>query len=194
LQPHRVDVELASQPSGRSLQVNGETFAAPKTLVSWEGYELDVYAPSPQTSAGKSYLFGSWSDGGAQRHGVTTGAQPSTYAATFKACTIGGTPGNDTLTGTSGSDLICGLGGDDTIYAQGGNDTIEGMGGNDTARGGGGADQVRGGPNADSLYGGDGNDSLNSKDRVNGNDSLDGGTGTDTKVTDATEKSLVGFP
>jgi glucose/arabinose dehydrogenase/PKD repeat protein len=194
LQPHRVDVTLASQPSGLSLQANGEAFAAPKTLVSWEGYKLNVYAPSPQTSAGTPYLFGSWSDGGAQRHDVTTEAQPSTYAATFKACTIGGTPGNDTLNGTSGSDFICGLGGDDTIYAQGGNDTIEGMGGNDTARGGSGADQVKGGPDADSLYGGDGNDSLNSKDRVNGNDSLDGGAGTDTKVTDATEKSILRFP
>jgi len=30
---------------------------------------------------------------------------------------------------------------------------------------------------------------------VNGNDTLDGGAGTaDTKVTDTTEKSIVGFP
>jgi hypothetical protein len=29
---------------------------------------------------------------------------------------------------------------------------------------------------------------------VCGNDSLDGGAGTDTKVTDPTEKSIVGFP
>jgi hypothetical protein len=29
---------------------------------------------------------------------------------------------------------------------------------------------------------------------VNGNDSLDGGAGTDTKVSDATEKSIVNFP
>jgi hypothetical protein len=35
---------------------------------------------------------------------------------------------------------------------------------------------------------------INSKDGVNGNDSLDGGAGTDTKVTDATEKSIMRFP
>jgi hypothetical protein len=35
---------------------------------------------------------------------------------------------------------------------------------------------------------------LNSKDTVNGNDSLDGGAGTDTKVSDATEKSIVNIP
>ena len=53
---------------------------------------------------------------------------------------------------------------------------------------------MRGGGSADSLYGEAGNDALNSRDGVSGNDSLDGGTGTDTKVTDATEKSVVGFP
>jgi hypothetical protein len=38
------------------------------------------------------------------------------------------------------------------------------------------------------------NDALNSQDGVSGNDSLNGGAGTDTKVTDATEKSIIGFP
>ena len=45
-----------------------------------------------------------------------------------------------------------------------------------------------------SIAGQDGNDALNSQDGVSGNDSLNGGAGTDTKVTDATEKSIVGFP
>ncbi len=50
------------------------------------------------------------------------------------------------------------------------------------------------GGGADNLYGEDGDDTVNSRDSVSGNDSLDGGAGTDTKVTDATEKSIVGFP
>ena len=49
-------------------------------------------------------------------------------------------------------------------------------------------------PTADELYGQDGNDALDSRDGVSGNDSLDGGAGTDTRVTDPTEKSIVGFP
>ncbi len=53
---------------------------------------------------------------------------------------------------------------------------------------------MRGGGSADSLYGETGNDALNSRDGVSANDSLDGGTGTDTKVIDPTEKSIVGFP
>ena len=55
--------------------------------------------------------------------------------------------------------------------------------------------QRRGGyPKGDTLKGEDGNDAVNSKDNVHGNDPLDGGAGTDTKVTDTTEKSIVGFP
>jgi Ca2+-binding RTX toxin-like protein len=73
----------------------------------------------------------------------------------------------------------------DTVKALGANDIIEGMSGNDVLRGGSGADKVRGGGSADRLYGEAGNDELNS---------LDGGTGTDIKVIDATEKSIVGFP
>jgi hypothetical protein len=63
-----------------------------------------------------------------------------------------------------------------------------------TECGGAGNDQVIGSGGADSLYGQDGDDTVNSKDSVSGNDTLSGGTGTDIKITDATEKSIVGFP
>ena len=194
VQPNRVGVSFGSNPSGLSLQVDGEAFAAPRTLVSWEGYELLVNGPYPQTLSETTYVFSSWSDGKEQQHGIVTGAAPSTYTASFKACTKTGTPGDDVLDGTSSADVICGMGGNDELKGLGGNDTIEGIGGNDTLRGGGGADKVIGGGGADSLYGEDGNDALHSRDGVNANDTLDGGPGTDTKVTDATEKSMVGFP
>jgi glucose/arabinose dehydrogenase/PKD repeat protein len=186
IQPKRVDVSFATNPpSGLSVRINGQTFAAPKTLLSWEAYNLNVNAPSPQTLSEKSYVFSSWSDGKGQKHVIVTGAAPSTYTATFRACTKSGTSAGEILSGTSGADVICGLGGDDTI---------EGLGGNDVLLGGGGADAVKGNGGADSLYGEDGNDALDSLDGVNGNDSLSGGAGTDTKTTDATEKSIVGFP
>jgi hypothetical protein len=194
LQPNRVDVTFGSNPSGLSLQAEGQTFAAPRTLLSWESYKLNVNAPSPQTLSGRTHVFASWSDGKGQTHDVVTGAAPSTHTATFKACTKSGTSGADVLEGTSGADVICGLGGNDQIGGFGGNDTVEGIGGNDTLRGGGGSDTVKGGTGADSLYGEDGNDALNSRDGVSGNDSLDGGAGTDIKTTDATEKAIVGFP
>jgi Ca2+-binding RTX toxin-like protein len=176
---------LQSNPSGLSVQLNGTTFTAPRTFVSWEGYTLKVNAPSPQTLSGKPYVFSSWSDGKGRQHDIVTGATPTTYTATFKSCTKSGTSAAESLTGTSGADIICGFGG---------NDTIDGLGGNDTVLGGGGADKVKGSGGADSLYGQDGNDALDSRDGVSGNDSLSGGAGTDTKVTDATEKSIAGFP
>jgi glucose/arabinose dehydrogenase len=185
VQPNRVNVAFATNPSGLSLLINGETFTTPRTLVSWQGYRLNVSAPSPQTLSGKTYVFASWSDAKDQQHTIVTGATPSTYTATFKTCTKTGTSAAETLSGTSAADVICGMGG---------NDTIDGLGGNDTLHGGGGADTVKGSGGADSLYGNAGNDALNSRDGVSGNDSLNGGTGIDTKVTDATEKSIVGFP
>src|SRR5918994_2472857 len=168
VQPNRVNVSFASIPSGLSLLINGETFTTPKTLVSWEGYTLNVDAPSPQTLSGTSYVFSSWSDGKTQRHDIVTGAAPTTYTATFKSCTKIGTSAGETLRGTSAADVIC---------AMGGNDTIEGLAGNDMLYGGGGADNVKGNSGADSLYGQGNNDALDSLDGVSGNDTLDGGAG-----------------
>jgi glucose/arabinose dehydrogenase/PKD repeat protein len=196
LAPNTVDVVFQSRPGELDLFINGHKFDdAMRTFVSWEGYRLNVYAPSPQTSpAGVTYSFASWSDGKEQQHDIVTGATPSSYTATFKACTKTGTSAGETLEGTSGADVICGFGGNDTVRAKGSNDIIEGMGSNDVLYGGGGADKVRGGGGGDGLYGEAGNDTLDSRDGVSGNDSLDGGTGTDTKVTDTSEKSIVGFP
>jgi hypothetical protein len=120
VQPNRVDLTFATipsglSPSGLSLQADDVTFAAPKTLVSWEGYELSVNAPSPQTLSGTTHVFGSWSDGEDQTHDVVTGARPSTYTATFKTCTITGTANAETISGTSGADVICAGAGSDTI-------------------------------------------------------------------------------
>ena len=185
VQPNRVNVSFATNPSGLALLINGQTFTTPKTQVSWEGYTLKVDAPSPQTLSGRPYVFSSWSDGKGSQHDIFTGATPGTYTATFKTCTKSGTSAGETLNGTSATDIICGYGG---------NDTIDGFGANDSLLGGGGADKLKGSGAADSLYGQDGNDALNSRDGVSANDSLNGGSGTDTKVTDATEKSIVGFP
>jgi hypothetical protein len=102
----------------------------------------------------------------------------------------------DALSGNGGANTINGGGANDTIEGLGGNDKLTGSGGNDTLRGGAGNDSVVGSGGADSLFGDDGDDAVNSKDNVSGNDSLDGGAHVngDTAVTDATEKSVTGFP
>ncbi len=115
--------------------------------------------------------------------GLVTGA--ASAAAPSPACTITGTPGNDTLRGTARADVICGLGGNDVLIGNGGNDVLNGGAGNDridagagndTVDAGTGNDTVSGGSGADILRGGDGNDTVNGDA---GNDVLGGDKGSD---------------
>jgi dipeptidyl aminopeptidase/acylaminoacyl peptidase len=112
------------------------------------------------------------------------------------ACTITGTPRADTLRGTPGDDRICAFGGNDTVEGGGGEDVIRGGRGDDALKGERGDDRVFGNGGSDNLFGGKADDTLISRDGVSGNDSLSGGTHAtgDTKLTDADEKSIVGFP
>lgn len=121
------------------------------------------------------------------------GTAPSTSGNT---CTIKGTSAANTITGTSDADVICAMGGNDTVYGAGGADVIEGGKGADTLNGQGGADRVIGDSGSDKLFGGYGDDRVNSRDGVSSNDTLDGGAhiSGDTKVADATERLVVGFP
>ena len=60
-------------PAGLRLELNGAT--APPSLTSWKGWELELDAPDPQwDAADQGQTFVSWSDGGAQRHTITTPA------------------------------------------------------------------------------------------------------------------------
>jgi glucose/arabinose dehydrogenase len=78
--PKTVAVTLATAPAGLSLTVNGTTLTGPTTITSWQGWGLDLSAPTRQPP----YTFLSWSDGGAQTHSVVTPAAPATYTATYK--------------------------------------------------------------------------------------------------------------
>jgi Tol biopolymer transport system component len=109
---------------------------------------------------------------------------------------IVGSPGSDTLRGDAGNNRLDGGLGVDEIWAEDGADRLSGGGGRDTQRGGLGDDSVIGGAGADNLLGEGGDDIVNSRDSVAGNDSLDGGLhiSGDTAITDATERSIIGFP
>jgi PKD repeat protein len=83
VQPQQVQINLATNPSGRTLGVNGTSLVAPATLTSWAGYTLNLSAPTQQDAAGQTWVFTAWSDGGAASHPVVTPAAPATYTATF---------------------------------------------------------------------------------------------------------------
>jgi glucose/arabinose dehydrogenase len=136
--------------------------------------------------AGKS-ATGEGSDSLSSVESLVGSPQKDTLSGNGSANTLTGGDGADTLDGRAGDDKLLGSAGNDTLNGGSGNDTIEGQGNNDTLKGAGGDDE---------LYGGLGDDTLDSKDRVSGNDTLDGGPhiNGDTAITDATEKSNIGFP
>jgi hypothetical protein len=79
LLPSIVSVSFATNPTGRNITVNGVTLTAPRTMKSWPNYNLRVNAPNQG-----SYVFQSWSDGGAQSHTIKTPSSNSSYTATFR--------------------------------------------------------------------------------------------------------------
>ena len=81
--PKKVSLTFASSPAGRNVVVAGTTYAAPATLTSWEGHVINVDAPAQTDGSGTSWVFQSWSDGGAAAHSFATPATATTYTATF---------------------------------------------------------------------------------------------------------------
>ncbi len=86
LGPKRVNLRFETAPVDLKLRIEGTSVSTPRTLVSWWGYRLGVEAFKQQDSAGRVWVFESWSDGGAASHVITT---PSgrVYTATFKRAT-----------------------------------------------------------------------------------------------------------
>ncbi len=81
--PKKVNLTFASTPTGRNLVVAGTTYTAPVTLTSWEGHTINVDAPAQTDGSGASWVFQTWSDGGAATHSFATPASATTYTATF---------------------------------------------------------------------------------------------------------------
>jgi glucose/arabinose dehydrogenase len=85
LDPKTVDLTFASSPPGLQIAVGGTAQATPFTRRVIQGSGNSVSAVTPQTLAGTTYTFASWSDGGAQTHLITAPAAAATYTATFAA-------------------------------------------------------------------------------------------------------------
>jgi Tol biopolymer transport system component len=177
------------------------------TFTSERAGQRDIWAvdappaPSPTTPAAATLPLSLSTDtalAASEPRNLTPGSGVEAHNPDWgtAACTIRGTPRSDTLTGTPDADTICALGGNDTVEGGGGEDVIKGGRGDDTLKGERGDDRVFGNGGSDTLFGGKADDMLNSRDGVSGNDSLSGGTHAagDTKLTDADEKSIVGFP
>ena len=84
LLPRIVTLDLATAPTGLRLTLDGQPMTAPLQTQSVVGVERVLGAVSPQASGGTTWVFDSWSDGGAATHTVTTPSVGTTYTATFR--------------------------------------------------------------------------------------------------------------
>jgi hypothetical protein len=77
-----ISAAFQSNPSGRTLTVDGVNVLAPTTTTWISGTSHTVSAPN-QASGGTSYIFSSWSDGGAQSHTTMAGTSSTSLTATY---------------------------------------------------------------------------------------------------------------
>ncbi|MBF6601260.1 MAG: PQQ-dependent sugar dehydrogenase [Dehalococcoidia bacterium] len=80
--PNRVAISFASSPPGATISVDGTTQSAPFTRSVPRKSAHVLYAADPQTIGGNALTFGTWSDGGANPHTITAGAD-ATYTVTL---------------------------------------------------------------------------------------------------------------
>jgi glucose/arabinose dehydrogenase len=81
--PDKVSLTFDSVPSGLQLEIDGIRKQTPFTLDDVKGFQHTINAPD-QTGGGSAYRFASWSDAGAQSHGIVVPNSNASYVATFQ--------------------------------------------------------------------------------------------------------------
>jgi hypothetical protein len=81
--PRKANMTFATNPAGLQLTLDGQNRMTPFTVTGVVGIKRAIAALSPQTVNGLSYVFQSWSDGGAKSHEISTPSVNTTYTANF---------------------------------------------------------------------------------------------------------------
>lgn len=84
LDPRTVVLTFQTNPGGLQIAVNGATRTATFASTVIVGSSNTISAISPQAKSKVTYVFASWSDGGAQTHTIIAPAAATTYTARFK--------------------------------------------------------------------------------------------------------------
>lgn len=84
--PQTVNLTFKTNPAGLRLSLGNDLAAtsAPFTVTEVVRHAMSVSAASPQTVKSGTYLWQSWSDGGAQNHTITAPATAASYTATYR--------------------------------------------------------------------------------------------------------------
>jgi len=80
--PRKVNLTFGTVPSGRTLYLDGIAKATPFVYDTLVGFSHTIEARD-QTVGSTSYIFQSWSDGGAQQHSITVPNTDQAYTATY---------------------------------------------------------------------------------------------------------------
>ncbi len=83
--PRKSTLTLTTEPAGLRVTLDGQTVTTPQAVQSVVGIVRTLGVISPQSSGGITYVFDSWSDGGAATHEISTPESATTYTAHFHA-------------------------------------------------------------------------------------------------------------
>ena len=89
--PRKVNLTFATAPPGLTLYVDGIARSTPFVYDTLVGFTHTVEARN-QSTAGTTYTFGSWSDGGQQQHSIVVPTVDRTYTATYGVAATPATP------------------------------------------------------------------------------------------------------
>jgi glucose/arabinose dehydrogenase len=87
--PAKVNLTFDTNPSGLLVEINGQSRQTPFILDDAINFQDTINAPN-QIANNTSYAFVSWSDGGAQSHGIVVPTVDQSYVATFAATGVVG--------------------------------------------------------------------------------------------------------
>jgi glucose/arabinose dehydrogenase/chitodextrinase len=82
--PDKVNLTYDSVPSGLTVTIDGISRQTPFVVDDLKRFQHTIAAPN-QSNGGTAYTFASWSDGGAQSHGIVVPTVDQSYIATFQA-------------------------------------------------------------------------------------------------------------
>lgn len=86
--PQKVTLSVNTVPSGLQFTIDGQPQTAPFSVLGVSGIRREIGTVEPQTFNTKTYVFSSWSDGGACRHFISTPNTSTTYTLTYKEGTV----------------------------------------------------------------------------------------------------------
>ncbi|SKC61487.1 PQQ-dependent sugar dehydrogenase [Ohtaekwangia koreensis] len=86
--PRKSTINLATQPAGLQVTLDGQPVTTPTSDLSVEGIQRTIGVVSPQTSGGVTYTFDRWLHGGSATQTISTPIDDITYTAVYTVSTL----------------------------------------------------------------------------------------------------------